>query len=180
MKYRRLRVPGGTYFFTVVSAGRLPLFSDAIAVSMFHDAVNAIRTKRPFEIDAYVILPDHIHCIWELPDGDPDFSNRWRQIKEAFTRAWLRKQPETVRTVEMIGRGERNVWQRRFWEHLIRDDDDLSAHIEYIHLNPVLHGLARLPRDWPHSSFHDYVTRGDLHDGWGEGATPRIRRGGEP
>ncbi len=114
--------------------------------------------ERPFHIDAIVVLPDHLHCIWRLPSGDADFSGRWREIKKAVSREVER------RTNHHNGRP---VWQRRFWEHLIRDEEDWRRHVEYIHYNPVKHGLARRPADWPWSSFARAVARGWHEVGWG-------------
>ncbi len=154
MKYRRMRVPGGTYFFTVVTAGRKPIlaYPDSIAALMGH--TENVRVHHPFDIDAYVILPDHLHAIWTLPEGDSNFSTRWMLIKSAFARSFGKGQP---------------VWQNRFWEHLIHSDEDFSNHIEYIHYNPVKHGFVAAPRDWPHSSFHGFVASGDYESDWGSG-----------
>jgi putative transposase len=178
--YRRLRVDGGTYFFTVVTADRRPIFADPLAVTLLHASIAHIRAKRPFDIDAWVVLPDHLHCLWTLPTEDHDFSTRWRQIKERFTRAWMKSSLPAQRTATMARRGEQTVWQRRFWEHLVRDEADLVAHVEYIHLNPVIHGLVELPDDWEHSSFSSFVERGEYAKSWGQGATPRVSEVGEP
>jgi putative transposase len=137
MRYRRARVSGGTFFFTLVTENRRPLFRDSPAVSLLMECIGKIRGRYPFQLDAYVVLPDHLHALWTLPNGDTNFSTRWRLIKEAFTRA----------------KGEQGVWQRRFWEHAIRDERDFERHLDYIHINPVHHGLSTTARDWPYSSF---------------------------
>jgi putative transposase len=180
MRYRRLRIAGGTYAFTVVTGERRPVFADAAAVDMLMLAFSAVREKRPFEMPAHVILPDHLHCIWVLPEGDANFSTRWRQIKEGFTRSYLRHHAEPPRDERQARRGERSVWQHRFWEHLVRDQDDLNAQVEYIHMNPVSHGLAPTPLDWPHSSFHAYVERGEYDAHWGADVVPTLDARHEP
>jgi putative transposase len=126
-----------------------------------------VRGKRPFEIEAQVIMPDHIHAIRALPDNDCDYPTRWRLIKEAFTRTYGSTQSLPARDAGRSARGERAVWQRRYWEHLIRDDADFSAHVEYIHFNPLKHGFVSAPRDWPHSTFSEWVARGLYDTSWG-------------
>lgn len=148
--YRRLLSPGGCYFFTVNLFDRdSRLLTDNI--EELRAAVRDTRQRFPFAIDAMVILPDHIHAVWTLPEGDTDFAVRWRWIKIRFSRAIPVGEPlsATRRT-----RGERGIWQRRYWEHLIRDDRDLAAHIDYCWFNPVKHGLVRDVEDWPYSTFH--------------------------
>ncbi len=148
VNYRRNRMPGGTYFFTVTLANRQ---SSLLIehVSLLGEAMRDVRTRHPFETLAIVVLPEHLHTIWRLPEDDVDYSMRWRLIKALFTRklissgAWL-----PVRT-----KGERRVWARRFWEHTIRDDSDLQHHVDYVHFNPVKHGWVERPEDWCHSSF---------------------------
>ena len=159
--YSRLRIPGGLYFFTVVTAARQPLLLDHIAG--LRQAFRAVRETFPYELDAIVILPDHLHCIWELPPGDTDFSSRWRLIKSRFSRSIPRSRAETGKTTP----NERNVWQRRYWEHLIRDDRDYARHLDYIHYNPVKHGYVEKPVDWPHSSFRRFVEGGIYTRNWG-------------
>jgi putative transposase len=167
MRYRRVAVPGATYFFTVVTYRRQPLFSDANAVGLLQAAIEQVRERRPFEVEAQVVMPDHIHAIWALPDDDCDYPTRWRLIKEAFTRAYGPGRSLPARDAGRRARGERTVWQRRYWEHLVRDDEDFSAHVEYIHFNPVKHGFASAPRDWPHSTFLYWVGRGLYEASWG-------------
>jgi putative transposase len=160
--YRRARVPGGTLFFTVnLLKRRQTLLADHI--DALRSAVADTRRDYPFEIDAIVVLPDHIHAVWTLPPNDADFSTRWRLIKMRFAKA-LPKQ-ERLSAVRQA-RNERSIWQRRFWEHLIRDDADYARHIEYCYINPVKHGLVTRVRDWPHSSFHRDVRRGVFPVDW--------------
>ena len=148
--YRRVIVPGGCYFFTVNLLDR----NSRLLVDHIDALGAAVRDRRarfPFDIDAMVILPDHIHAIWTLPPGDSDNSVRWRWIKIRFSRSLPDTEPRsTVRTA----RGERGIWQRRYWEHLITDDRDLDTHIDYCWFNPVKHGLVTVVEDWPYSSFH--------------------------
>jgi REP-associated tyrosine transposase len=161
--YRRHRVPGGCYFFTVNLLERRgnTLLTDRI--DLLREAVRRVRRSRPFSIDAWVVLPDHLHAVWTLPPGDDDFSTRWRLIKSFF----VRDLPKTER-LSRVRRddGERGIWQRRFWEHAIRDDEDYGAHVDYIHFNPVKHGLVAAPAEWPYSTFKACVHRGLYPLGW--------------
>jgi putative transposase len=166
MRYRRVRIEGGSYFFTVVTHRRQKLFDNPAAVELLETAIADVRAAHPFEIEAQVILPDHLHTIWSLPDGDSDFPMRWRQIKSAFTRG-LGREDDSVKSKSRVSKSERTIWQRRYWEHVICGDNDFTTHVEYIHFNPVKHGLARRPRDWPHSTFHDWVRRGLYELNWG-------------
>jgi len=160
--YRRFRVPGGTYFFTVnLLERRRTLLVDHIDV--LRHAVRRVRARHPFHIDAWVVLPDHMHCIWTLPPGDAAYAVRWQLIKLAFTKAM----PKTERrTTTRQNRKERGIWQRRYWEHTIRSDRDYTNHVDYIHFNPVKHGHVARVRDWPHSTFHTYVAQGILAADW--------------
>ncbi|MCX5658633.1 MAG: transposase [Planctomycetota bacterium] len=161
--YRRWRVPGGTYFFTVtLHDRRRRLLTDH--VDDLRDAFRTTRENHPFHIDAIVILPEHLHCVWTLPKGDVDYSMRWNLIKGAFSRSLPRT--ETPSKSRQRKR-ERSIWVRRFWEHTIGDEDDFAEHVDYIHYNPVKHGYVKRAIDWPHSSFHDYVKRGILDSAWG-------------
>jgi len=159
--YRRNLVPGGTYFFTVPLADRR---SDWLVcyVNLLRQAFRLARRKRPFKIDAVVVLPDHMHCIWTLPPGDVDYSHRWRLIKGTFSRALV----DENRSVKRNAKGGYNVWQRRFWEHTVRDEQDLQAHMDYIHYNPVKHGFVTRVCGWPYSSFHRFVRLGWLTAEW--------------
>jgi putative transposase len=166
--YRRNHVPGGTYFFTVVTHERRPLFAHGDARRSLHTAFLSVRTKKPFHLVATVLLPDHLHCVWMLPEGDADYSTRWRQIKEAFTRSFLVSGgAEGDLSTSRERHGERAVWQRRFWEHTCKDQDDLNRCIDYIHWNPVKHGLAEQVRAYPWSSFHRYAAQGVYPADWG-------------
>jgi len=159
--YRRSRVSGGTFFFTVAlrdrRADRLVRYVDAL-----RDAVKHEQARRPFAIDAMVLLPDHLHAVWTLPAGDADFSGRWRAIKSGFVR---RLRAHGV-VIAANARGEHAVWQRRFWEHQIRDEDDLARHVDYIHINPVKRRLVERVADWRWSTFHRYVRLGILPADW--------------
>lgn len=154
--YRRRRVPGGTYFFTVNlldrRSGLLVAHIDAL-----RESVRRARLRKPFHVDAWVVLPDHMHCLWTLPEGDADFPRRWFAIKRAFSAALPASEP---RSPTMARRGERGVWQRRYWEHVIRDERDYAIHMDYVHFNPVRHGLVANVSDWPYSSFRRCVALG--------------------
>ncbi|RQW28674.1 transposase [Rhodobacteraceae bacterium CH30] len=162
--YRRWRVAGASYFFTVVLADR---GSDALLrhIEVLRAAFALVMRERPFHIDAAVILPDHLHCIWTLPEGDSDYPERWRRIKVAFSRGIPDLVPPSASRTK---KGERGVWQRRYWEHLLRDEDDWRHHVDYIHLNPVKHGLVTRPQDWLYSSYLRYVANGFYPQGWME------------
>jgi len=157
-RYRRWRQPGGAYFFTAnLRDRRTRLLVERIAD--LRRVIQHVRDTRPFHIDAAVILPEHLHMLWTLPPGDDDFSTRWRLIKGGFTRA---VRPTPSRSPGRRRKGEHDIWQRRYFEHCIRDEDDCAAHIDYIHYNPVKHGYAERPADWPHSSIHRYIKAGIL------------------
>jgi putative transposase len=142
-EYRRSRIEGGTYFFTIVTYNRLPILTTDTARSLLHQAWLDVRERFPFTLDAVCLLPDHIHCIWILPEDDADFSNRWKEIKRLFTKGYLQHVGTgEERNESRRSRGEAAIWQRRFWEHTIRDDQDLNRHRDYIHYNPVKHGLV--------------------------------------
>ncbi|WP_374565066.1 transposase [Nitrosomonas sp.] len=160
--YRRNRVPGGTYFFTVNLLNR----QSGLLVKHIDELRAAVRqTKRlhPFHIDAWVVLPDHLHCVWTLPENDADYSRRWQAIKKAFSKSIP---PDEQRSKVQTQRNERGIWQRRFWEHTITSDRDYAAHIDYIHFNPVKHGWAQAVKDWPYSTFHQWVEQGVYPLGW--------------
>lgn len=147
--YLRPRIGGASVFFTVAAQAR---GRDTLVrhIGTLRSAVAVTRAERPFRIDAWVVLPDHLHCVWTLPEGDSDYSVRWSVIKARFALAV----PEGNRRTSHIVRRERGVWQRRFWEHHIRDEDDFAAHVRYCWINPVKHGLVETPADWPYSSYH--------------------------
>ncbi|MEX2523393.1 MAG: transposase [Gammaproteobacteria bacterium] len=161
--YRRVRMPGGCFFFTVVIRGRKPILVDNI--SLLRNAFRKIIKRYPFHIDGIVVLPDHMHCIWTLPPDDDDYISRWRLIKSEFTRHFPFS--ETV-SASRMRKDERGIWQRRFWEHLIRDEHDYRRHMDYIHYNPVKHGYVNRPAEWPYSSFRQCVKRGTYDEGWAE------------
>ncbi len=151
--YHRLWVPGGTYFFTVNLLERHNNDLLVRHVRLLRECVEKEKQRRPFKLLAWVILPEHMHWLWQLPENDCDFATRWRRIKTDFS---LRIPKTERRTPTRVERGERGIWQRRYWEHQIRDERDLLTHIEYIHLNPVKHGYVQEASDWPHSSLHHY------------------------
>jgi putative transposase len=165
--YRRLLVPGGTYFLTLVTENRAPLFLEAAARQMLHDAIADCRRRRPFDLEAGVLLDDHLHFLITLPPGDADFSTRVAAIKAGFTRAFLAAGgAEQPRSAARVRKRRRGVWQRWFWEHRIRDVEDLNRHLDYIHYNPVKHGRAPCPHAWPHSSFQRHVRLGSYESDW--------------
>jgi putative transposase len=147
--YLRSRVPGAPVFFTVALAD---LGSDVLVreVGALRAAVRATRAERPFGIEAWVVLPDHMHCVWTLPEGDADYSVRWSVIKARFSRAM----PHGPRRDSHAKRREHGLWQRRFWEHHLRDEADFQMHVRYCWMNPVKHGLVDDPGAWPYSSYH--------------------------
>ena len=165
MEYRRLFLPGGTYFFTVVTYQRRPIFSAPHAIEILRDAFRYTLDRLPFTIVASVILPDHMHFIWTLPEQTSDYSTRWKMIKSYFTKN-CRPKGVVSESISRRRKGEVDIWQRRFWEHLLRDERDLSNHIEYIHNNPVKHGLVKSPAEWQYSSFMKYVRDGLYDVNW--------------
>ena len=160
--YRRAQFEGGYYFFTVVTYERRPFLIDDLARKCLRCAWRQTRQERPFEVVALCLLPDHLHSIWRLPEADRDFSGRWSRIKAGFTRLYLAEGgQELAQTQSRLTRRERGVWQRRFWEHQIRDESDLQRHVDYIHYNPVKHGLVEAVEDWPWSTYHRYAREND-------------------
>jgi putative transposase len=173
--YRRALTPGGTWFFTVNLLQRRGNDLLVRHIEWLRACVAAERVRRPFLVRSWVVLPEHMHWIWTLPSGDADFPTRWRRIKSDFSR----RLPLTERiSPARLHRGERGIWQRRYWEHQIRDERDFANHLDYIHYNPVKHGWAATPADWPHSSFADYVTRGVYAPNWASPVALEIA--GEP
>ena len=163
-EYRRNRVAGGTYFFTVNLADRS---SDLLVreIDRLRQAVRRVRTEQPFAIDAFVVLPEHLHCIWTLPPDDAGYSARWQAIKARFTLAFPK--------------GERVIWQKRFWEHTIRDENDFRMHMDYAHFNPVKHGYVAHPGLWPYSSFQSCVKAGFYDASWSNPKTEWTGPAGE-
>ena len=165
-EYRRVFQPGGCYFFTVVTGERHPWLTEEAAIIRLRQAFRQVMQDRPFAMDAIVILPDHLHCIWQLPEGDHDFPERWRQIKRFVS-------------IGMAGvcnaRGEKGLWQRRYWEHLLRSEEDWRRHMDYIHYNPVKHGYVQRVADWPYSSFRQALARGWYDAAWGAVAPASLK-----
>jgi len=173
--YRRARTPGGIYFFTVVTHRRKPLFASEHARSCLRRAMVEVMARRPFEIEAICLLPDHLHTIWKLPMGDRDYSQRWNEIKGIAAK--LFKGPPGKGESLSLSRkraGEAGFWQRRFWEHAIRNAADYANHMDYLHYNPVKHGLVRSVTDWPWSSFHRCVREGLYSADWGGSSPARM------
>jgi len=171
--YRRNRVPRGTYCFT---ANLLNRASDlpVAHIDALRTAVQTTRAQAPFHIDAWVVLPDHLHCLWTLPPDDDDYSGRWRALKKSFTKSIP---PGEYLSATRLHRAERGIWQRRFWEHTIRDERDYVAHMDYVHFNPVKHGLVTQVADWPYSTFHRSVALGLYPAAWSGGEA--VLEGGE-
>jgi putative transposase len=164
MDYRRAWHAGGTYFFTLNLLKRKDNDLLVKHVDVLKNAIKQVKQAHPFIIHAWVILPDHMHCVIELPQDDLDFATRLRLIKINFSKAL----PNTeCRSPVRLKRGERGIWQRRYWEHLIRDEADYIAHIDYVHINPVKHGLVKQLKDWPYSTFHKMVKLGIYPVDWG-------------
>jgi putative transposase len=160
--YRRSPISGGVFFFTVnLAERRLHLLTDHI--DLLRRAFRETQSRHPFTIEAIVVLPDHLHAIWSLPDGDADFATRWRLIKSSFSRGLSTGEPVSISRKQ---KGERGIWQRRYWEHALRDEADLARHVDYIHYNPVKHGHVTRVRDWRHSSFHRMVRLGIYPEDW--------------
>ena len=168
--YVRPNIAGGTYFFTVVTYQRRPILVEPKSRDVLRFAIEYTRNKLPFSLDAICLLPDHIHCIWTLPENDFDISTRWRYVKATFSRLLL-SETRTDKVVSASRQKHRDVdvWQRRYWDHWIRDDEDYARHLDYLHYNPVKHGLVPSVSDWPWSSFHRFVRLGYYELGWGSG-----------
>jgi putative transposase len=176
-EYRRSILDGGTFFFTVVTYNRRPILTTPVAREILHSAWTNVQERFPFKTDAICLLPEHLHCIWTLPAGDTKFSIRWKEIKRLFTRDYLyRVGPGEFRNQSHQKQGEAAIWQRRFWEHTIQNQDDLARHIEYIFFNPVKHGLVECVSEWQWSSFHQFVKLGLYPNEWG-GSKVRDEKG---
>jgi putative transposase len=161
-QYVRAKIKGSVFFFTVVLAERP---SDLLVneINSLRKIYRTIQRRRPFETIAICVLPDHAHALWQLPEGDADFSTRWSLIKSGFSRGLDGR----ARSASKAAKREKGIWQRRYWERAIRDEADLERHVDYIHFNPVKHGHVHRVADWPHSSFHRFVERGFLAPDWG-------------
>jgi len=168
MDYRRRYVPGGCYFFTVVTFERRPFLTSDLARACLRAAWTEVRRHHPFQVLALCLLPDHLHCLWQLPEKDVDFSTRWKHIKGNFSRRYRAGGGnEGERSASRLRTREAAFWQRRFWEHLIRDESDYANHVNYIHYNPVKHGYAQWPGEWPWSSFHRFLAEEWYDREWG-------------
>ena len=163
MQYRRAKEKGGTYFFTVNLADRK---SNLLIehIEDLRDVMKKVKQQHPFDIDAMVVLPDHLHAIWTLPKDDADYPKRWMLIKSGFSR---RIPKNEYRRKSRITKGERGIWQRRYWEHMIRDERDYEQHVNYVHYNPVKHGCVEKAVEWKHSSIHRYIKDGIIDPNWG-------------
>ena len=169
--YRRAWQPGGTWFFTVNLLERRGNDLLVRHIDSLRLAVGSVQRRHPFTIHAWVVLPDHLHCVIELPAGDTDFPTRWRLIKAGFSKTL----PSVERLSEVrVRRGERGIWQRRYWEHRIRDQADLRSHMDYVHINPLKHGLVQRVAEWPLSTFHRLVARGVYPLDWAGGDEDRL------
>ncbi|WP_299205310.1 transposase [uncultured Amphritea sp.] len=163
MRYRRSDIAGGTYFFTVNLCDRRQHLLVEQA-DRLRSSIARVKARHPFTIDAMLVLPDHLHAIWTLPQNDCDYAMRWMLIKAAFSRGVDKN--ESISVSRQIKR-ERGIWQRRYWEHLIRDENDYARHVDYIHFNPVKHGYVKRALDWPFSSIHTFIGHGVLNRDWG-------------
>ena len=173
-RYRRIFSPGGTFSFTVVANRRRPLFLNEFARNCLRLAWNDTAEKRPFENIALCLMPDHIHCVWRLPEEDVDYSGRWSSIKSGFSRRFMaegvakeRNGFRNTQTASGRNKRESGLWQRRFWLHVVTDDLDLERHVNYVHYNPVKHEFVSAAADWQWSTFHRYVREGIYHQDWG-------------
>ncbi|MBE0444093.1 REP-associated tyrosine transposase [Psychrobacter sp. FME5] len=168
-RYIRSYTKGATYFFTLVSYNRRRILCEDDFLQAFKKSIKQVQQQYSFEIIAWVQLPDHLHCIWRLPENDADYSMRWSQIKRLTTQACPQYHlPINELSPSKVKRHERGIWQRRFYEHEIKNEADFIRHIDYLHYNPVKHGLVKKVVDWPYSSFHRYVRQGDYLADWGD------------
>lgn len=158
MQYRRCILPGGTFFFTVVTHERFPYFRDETAIELMEDAIRYVQKRHPFTVLAFVYLPDHLHMLWQLPEGDSDYPTRWSLIKSYFSRKFPNRPLVTSQSRQ--SKGEQGIWQRRYWEHTCCDQQDIEHHLDYIHYNPVKHGYVIKPNLWKYSSLNRFVSEG--------------------
>ena len=166
MDYRRARHKGGTYFFTVNCLQRKDNDSLVRNIDLLREVIAKVKKSHPFTIHAWVVLPEHMHCVIELPEDDTDFATRWMLIKMLFSKSIPKNERRSATRIE---RRERGIWQRRYWEHLISDERDYQAHVDYVHINPVKHCLVKAVKDWPYSTFHKMVEQGVYAQDWGGG-----------
>ena len=155
--YKRMYLSNHSYFFTVVTARRRPIFAEEKNVQLLKAAFRDVQSRKAFKIEAICVLPDHLHCIWTM-QGDSNFSIRWQMIKTYFSRRYRHWNPELKQV---------QIWQPRYWEHVIRDQNDFDKHVDYIHYNPVKHGLVNVIANWPYSSYRKFLSQGFYDDGWG-------------
>ena len=173
--YRRNFLPGGSFFFTVNLLDRRSLLLTE-QIELLREAFRYARERHPFSIEASVVLPDHLHAVWTMPEGDADYALRWRLIKSIFSRGLP---PSETVSKSRLSKGERGIWQRRYWEHTLRDENDFAKHVDYIHFNPVKHGHVSRVVDWPYSSFHRFVRLGTYPADWAGDAKDDGSRFGE-
>ncbi|MEQ1775674.1 MAG: transposase [Burkholderiales bacterium] len=166
-RYRRSLTEGATFFFTVNTYRRKKLLTHPEVRASLHEAIKHVRKQIPFTIDAWVLLPDHLHAIWTLPKDDSAYGKRWGMIKAQVSRCCAHVADDSARSASRIKRHERDFWQRRFWEHQIRDERDFERHVDYVHYNPVKHGLVTQVSQWPYSTFHRYINHGVYPQDWG-------------
>jgi len=170
--YRRYYVAGGTFFFTVKTARNVPLFRHDANARLLGSVLREMKQRWPVEVLAMVLMPDHLHTIWTLPADDADYPKRWGWVKKEFTKQYLAQGGREQACSESKERNRRRgVWQRRYWEHMIRDEADLEAHFDYIHWNPVKHRYVQRVADWPYSTFHRWVRGGHYPADWGTGGS---------
>ncbi len=173
--FRRNFLPGGTFFFTLVTCQRREILTTELGRRCLRDAFSAIKTQCPFRLFAICLLPDHLHSVWIMPRGDCDYSTRWKRIKHEFSQQWIASGGSEAEVSNAQKReGRRGIWQPRFWEHTVRDEDDLQRCVDYIHWNPRKHNLTSRVADWPYSSFHKFVRDGQYDSRWGGTAPPSI------
>lgn len=166
MRYRRVRIPGGVYFFTLVTFDRQRTLCLPENLALLRQAFRTVIEKHPFTIEAIVILPDHLHCIWRLPTDDDNYPTRWRLIKSYYSHRYKMAGSDRLSPSRVLKK-EQAIWQRRYWEHYLRDENDFKRHLDYIHFNPVKHGLVKAPFDWEFSSFKKFVRAGIYSAEWG-------------
>ncbi|OGC07848.1 hypothetical protein A2V82_13855 [candidate division KSB1 bacterium RBG_16_48_16] len=178
--YRRAIVPGGTFFFTVVTFDRNPILTSDLSRQTLRRAWKTIQRKHPFKCDTICLLPEHLHCMWTLPENDSNYSLCWAAIKALFSKYYLiTGGADGSRSISRQRKGGAAIWRRRYWEHCIRDEQDYKRHVDYIHYNPVKHNLVKNVSEWKWSSFHRYKAKGYYPDGWGENDTEVLTVAGE-
>jgi putative transposase len=173
--YRRNFVAGGTFYFTLVTYDRRPILTTELGRRCMRESIATIKHISPFKLFAVCLLPDHLHSVWIMPPGDADYPTRWKRIKHEFSTRWLAGGgTEAEVTSAQKREGRRGIWQPRFWEHTVRDDEDLERCVDYIHWNPRKHELVRRVNDWAYSSFHRFVAEGQYEENWRGSAPPTI------